>query len=176
MKRVVAVVSVVAGAAFGVHAVGCDSDAQSHVYVASLYEADSNCLEPSTSLGFIDTPNGDLDCAPTCIVFPPSPAIGGNERVYVSSMCGPYPTNADVSGTDPGCPAALAAWAAGGPGSCESGTEDAGAGNDGAVEDGAADTAPAVDTGSPLNGDDADVDRGGVDASDGAATHDAPSE
>ena len=34
----------------------------------------------------------------------------GSEKVYVSTMCGPYPAGYDISGTDPACPAALAAF------------------------------------------------------------------
>ena len=179
MKRFLAAVTLsVLPAVLGVYAPACDSNAESHVYVASLYETANDCLDPSTSLGYIDTPNGDLDCAPTCIVFPPAPTVGGMERIYVSSMCGPYPANADISGTDPGCAAALAAWASGGPGSCNAGPTDGGASDDGGADaampmDSASNDAPSSDAPSSDDGGSA-VDAS--DASDGGGTLDAPAE
>ncbi len=92
-----------------VWASACDDDPQSHIYVASLYQPSVDCFGPSTSLAQIATPNGDLDCAPTCLVQSMS---GGPSEIYVSTMCGPYPAGYDTSQTDPGCPAALAAWPA----------------------------------------------------------------
>ena len=97
---------------------GCDGP-ESHVYVAMLYEPTRDCLDPSTSLAIIDTPDGSLLCAPTCLVLPAPPAAG-TEQVYVSTMCGPYPDGFDSSQTDPLCPPALAAFARG-PDACAAG-------------------------------------------------------
>jgi hypothetical protein len=96
----------------------CDGP-ESHVYVAMPYEPSRDCLDPSTSLAIIDTPDGSLDCAPTCLVLPAPPAVG-SEQVYVSTMCGPYPTDFDDSQTDPLCAPALAAFARG-PDTCVAG-------------------------------------------------------
>jgi hypothetical protein len=131
----------------------CDNGAQSHVYVASLYDGTA-CFGPSLSLGVIDTPTGDLDCAPTCLA---STTATGQSLIYVSTMCGPYPVELDTSGTNPGCAGALASWqSAGGPGTC-AGAEDAGAeaGGDGsASEDGGTDDSATDATTSGDAGDD----------------------
>jgi hypothetical protein len=87
----------------------CDDAPQSHVYVAAQYSPAGACFGPSVSLAQVDTPTGDLDCAPTCLVLT---APGGSTDIYVSTMCGPYPATYDVTQTDPGCPAALGAWPA----------------------------------------------------------------
>ncbi len=102
-ERLVGVVTLVA------FAVACDNDPESHVYLAAPYEAAGDCFGWSVSLAQVDTPSGDLDCAPTCLV----PANGGgSEGIYVSTMCGPFPGGYDTSQTDPGCQSALAAWPA----------------------------------------------------------------
>jgi hypothetical protein len=65
----------------------------------------------------------------------------GTEKVYVSTMCGPYPASiTDTSGTDPACPAALAAFAAGTvcgetTGGDDSGSSDGASGSDGGPPD-----------------------------------------
>ena len=138
MKRVFVGAVAVAACAYGY---ACDSSPQSHVYVAALYDGVS-CFAASSSLGYVNTADGALDCAPTCLVTTTST---GQTLIYVSTMCGPYPPGYDTSQTillrrrD-------RAWAsAGGPGACV-GSEDAGedsatgsdAGEDGATrEDGA---------------------------------------
>jgi hypothetical protein len=135
MKRIFVGVTALVACAYA-----CDSSPQSHVYVAALYNPTSACFGPSVSLGYIDTSDGNFDCAPTCIVND-SPPGGGSHLVYVSTMCGPYP-NYDLSQTDPACAAALAAWPAeeaalaNGTSSCASPvSEDAGedAGSDGSA-------------------------------------------
>ncbi len=87
----------------------CDDDPQSHVYIAAPYVASEDCFGPSASLAQVDTPNGDLDCPPMCLLAPTS---GGAKAVYVSTMCGPYPAGYDTSEADPLCATALAAWPA----------------------------------------------------------------
>jgi hypothetical protein len=82
----------------------CDSSPESHVYVAAPYDPTNDCFGASASLAYVDTSSGSLDCAPTCIVF--------DGRVYVSTMCGPYPSTSDSSQINPDCPAALLAWPA----------------------------------------------------------------
>jgi hypothetical protein len=156
MKRAFAWATFLAVAAAG----GCD-ESKSHVYVAQLYEPARDCLDPSASLDIIQTGQAGLTCAPTCIVLPSPPSPGG-EKVYVSTMCGPYPADYDVSGTDATCPSALAAFARG-PDVCNSdGTStnpaDAGAeaGDGGGGDDGGGhDDASTSDTGADASASDA---------------------
>jgi hypothetical protein len=161
MKRIIVGAAIVLACAYA-----CDSSPQSHVYVASLYEPSQGCFGASLSLGYVDTGEGDLDCAPTCLVS--TATTDGPPPVYVSTMCGPYPAQLDSSQTNATCPAALALWAsAGGAGECAS--EDAG---DDASEDArAGDGATPSDTGA--TSDDAPDDTGSsTDAGD--ASDDAP--
>lgn len=136
----------------------CDDNPQSHVYLAAPYHAAADCFGPSAPLGQVPTPDGALDCAPTCLVLV---APGEPANAYVSTMCCPYPAGYDTSGTDPVCPAALAAWpaeqtaAAGGWSSCVS-PVDAGA-----------------DGGADAGGDRSDAGGSDAAASDGDAGSDA---
>lgn len=149
----------------------CDSSPESHVYVAALYYPATDCFGPSESLAYIDTPDGDLDCAPTCIVLH-TPSNGGPDEVYVSTMCGPYPQNYDISQTDTECAAALAAWPAeqtalaNGSNSCASPSASEDAGED-VAEDSAsnAEAAPPDDGSGAADG--ADDGGGAVNAADG---------
>jgi hypothetical protein len=138
----------------------CDDDPESHVYVATQYDPVGVCFGPSTSLGYIDTSTGDLDCAPTCLVLD----TAGTVKTYVSTMCGPYPAQYDTSQTDPSCAPALAAWPAeeaalaNGTSSCASpGSEDAGPDatvDGGGTEDSGADEGSAMDAsdaGAPMD-------------------------
>jgi hypothetical protein len=167
MKRIIVGAAIVLACAYA-----CDSSPQSHVYVASLYEPSQGCFGPSQSLGYVDTGEGDLDCAPTCLVG--TSAADGPPPVYVSTMCGPYPSQFDSTQTNATCPAALALWAsAGGAGACATGDD---AGGDAAEDTGAAgDATSPADTGSPS--DDAASDTGetgsAADAGDDAPPGDA---
>ena len=143
----------------------CDDGAESHVYVAAPYDASADCFGASTSLAQIDTPNGDLDCAPTCLVVAET---NGSNAIYVSTMCGPYPSAYNTSQTDPGCAPALAAWPAeqaalaNGSSSCASpAEEDGGGGADASAGDGG-DGTLSSDDGASLD-----------ETSDGGATIDA---
>ena len=107
----------------------CADGPQSHVYVAYLYEPASACLDPSTTIAILGTPNGSLTCEATCLVENAPPAVG-SEKVYVSTMCPPYPSLfTDTTGTDPACVDALAAYTAGAVcGAAATGDDDAAAG------------------------------------------------
>jgi hypothetical protein len=92
------------------HTTACGDDG-AHVYTAELYVQDRDCLGTTSSIDII---SGDEtgDCSPICLVQ----LRGEAGRVtYVSTMCPPYPAGVeyDSSGTDPSCPAALAALARG---------------------------------------------------------------
>jgi hypothetical protein len=134
-------------------AFACDTGATQHDYLAELYEPANACLEPSKVIDTIQTPEGSLLCAPTCLVQ--TLPGGSGENVYVSTMCGPYPSFVDTSQTDPNCPAAIAAYAAGC--ACGSPCPAADAGGDGSG-DGAV-------TGDDGGGDDSVTSEGGDDTS-----------
>ena len=107
-----------------------------------LYEPARDCLDPSTSVAIIPTADGSLECAPTCLVLPAPPATP-TEKVYVSTMCAPYPDTLDSTQSDPLCSAALAAYARG-PDACEPG----------GVSSNPADAGDAASAGDDSGGDD----------------------
>lgn len=77
----------------------------SHLYQGRYYVAERDCLGTVSSLDVV--PGDDTgDCAPICLV---DTLADASNRVYVSTMCGPYPYGMDPSGDDPACPKALAA-------------------------------------------------------------------
>ena len=77
----------------------------SHVYEGRLFVEHRGCLGTTAS---VDVVEGDPpgSCAPTCLAQPES---DGGRAIYVSRMGAPYPFAFDASGSDPACPAALAA-------------------------------------------------------------------
>ncbi len=159
----------VAIAALYACAIACNDGPQSHVYVAMLYEPAGACLDPTTTLGVIGTSDGSLNCAPTCLVENAPPAEG-TEKVYVSTMCGPYPDIlTDTSGTDPACTAALAAFAAGTVCGATTGDDDSGSGADGATGD----DGSASDDGGSADGAGDDGPASGGDSGDAGGANDA---
>lgn len=98
-----------AAVALALAAVGCDDAPESHVFVAAPFVPDAGCFGLSVSVAFVDTADASLDCAPVCLV---APATGGPLAVFVTTMCGPYPTGYDTSQSDATCQQALAAWPA----------------------------------------------------------------
>ena len=87
----------------------CGNDG-THVYQARFFVEGRNCLGTPSAIDVIEGEEPG-DCEPIC--FRQIRAEGGR-AVYVSRMCGPYPgPDFDKSGTDPDCPAALAALARG---------------------------------------------------------------
>ncbi len=79
----------------------------SHLYVGRPYDEQRGCLESTAALDVVEG-EAPKTCAPVCLVQVPA---DGGRRIYVSSMCAPYPFGVDVSGSDPACAAALAAQA-----------------------------------------------------------------
>jgi hypothetical protein len=79
----------------------------SHIYEARPFVEAGDCLGGNASVDVVD---GDRpgNCVPACLV---QTQADGGKVIYVSRMCGPYPYGLDRSGTDPTCPAALAALA-----------------------------------------------------------------
>lgn len=89
----------------GAVAIACGDP--SHTYLGRLFVEDRSCLGPTRAIDVVEgeTPGS---CDPKCLLQPLS---DGGRALYVGTMCGPYPYGFDVSGADPGCPAALAAHA-----------------------------------------------------------------
>ena len=92
------------------HAPACKDDG-THVYVGRLFVEARDCLGTSASVDVV-TGGDPGDCAPICLLQHHGE---GARAVYVATMCAPYPAGVefDTSGTDPACPAALAALARG---------------------------------------------------------------
>lgn len=99
-----------AGAAVAciMHISACKNDG-THVYIGRFYLEARDCLGTTSSLDVIE---GDVSgqCEPVCLVQRRAEAA---RSVYVATMCPPYPAAVefDVSGTDPVCAPALAAFA-----------------------------------------------------------------
>ena len=93
-----------------VQAPACKDDG-THVYVGSLFVEARDCLGTSSSVDVV-TGGNPGECAPICLL---QHRGDGGRAVYVATMCPPYPAGVefDTSGTDPACPAALAALARG---------------------------------------------------------------
>jgi len=84
----------------------CDASGAAYLYSGSLYDPQLDCV---LSTGIIDVMEGTdpgSSCAPKCLA-----ANDGGLPVYVSTMCGAAPVVADLSGSNPACAPALAAWA-----------------------------------------------------------------
>jgi hypothetical protein len=87
--------------------VSCESTSY-YLYYADEYEPDRDCVDTPTSIDvFTGTPPG-TSCAVQCLAGPPP-----DGAVYATTMCGPPPTPGDISGSNPFCTNALAAFARG---------------------------------------------------------------
>jgi hypothetical protein len=78
--------------------------------LGQLYEANRDCIDPTTSVDIVDGPDPGLDCAPTCLVTPAG-QNGAATGVYVTTECGAFAALDDTSGSSPYCARALAALA-----------------------------------------------------------------
>ena len=126
---------------------GCD-DVQQHVYSGFLFDPVNDCVSgTSNTIDVVPGPSTGNTCKPVCL-------IASSGAVYVSPVCGPYPSGATAEAADAGdpCTAALAAYdQADGGGICGNGGADGGdAGGDSGSADaaeggGAADAADAGD-------------------------------
>jgi hypothetical protein len=107
-RATLAVVMPLAAITSIVQAPACKDDG-THVYVGSLFVEARDCLGTSSSVDVV-TGGDPGDCAPICLLQHHGE---GGRAVYVATMCPPYPAGVefDTSGTDPACPAALAALA-----------------------------------------------------------------
>lgn len=114
LGRVLRVVIVVAGAAGGLacitHVPGCGDNEGTHVYQARFYLEARDCLGTPSSIDVISGAEPGF-CEPICLR---QIRADGGRAIYASTVCPPYPgPDFDKSGSDPACPAALAALARG---------------------------------------------------------------
>jgi hypothetical protein len=87
-------------------ALGCDASSVYYLYYANAYEPALGCLDTTAPLDVFSGSDPGSTCDPKCLAGVDS---DGSVIVYTSTMCGPPPVAADTSGTNPLCPAALAA-------------------------------------------------------------------
>ena len=83
------------------------SDAVSHVLQGRAYIEGRDCLGTASSIDVVSGTDPGT-CAPACIV---QTTFEGGRQVYVTITCPPYPPDYDLSGKDPSCAPALAAFA-----------------------------------------------------------------
>jgi hypothetical protein len=123
---------------------GCD-DVQQHVYSGFLFDPVNDCVSgTSTAIDVVPGASTGNTCAPVCLT-------ASSGAVYISPVCGPYPSGTTVEAADAStgagdpCTAALAAYdEADGGGIC---------GNGGPVDGGDA-GGDASDAGSGLDAND----------------------
>jgi hypothetical protein len=65
------------------------SDIDNHLLEGQQYYADGACLSPSEVIDDLNGSDPGDNCAPECLVVPPT---GGNpQAVYITTTCPPYP-------------------------------------------------------------------------------------
>ena len=89
----------------------CDAGG-AYLYVGHRYDPQNDCLSGVMGLDVLEGTDPGSSCGAKCIAA--KNAEDGGSQVFVSTMCGPAPYNADVSGSSPLCAPALAAQARGG--------------------------------------------------------------
>ena len=88
----------------------CDAGG-AYLYDGHLYDPQNDCLSGVMGLDVLEGTDPGSSCGAKCIAA--KNATDGGSQVFVSTMCGPAPYNADVSGSSPLCAPALAAQARG---------------------------------------------------------------
>lgn len=83
-------------------------DDPSRVLLGQLYVENRDCLGTPSSVDVVSGDERPGPCAPTCLV---QRSYDAARPVYVTTSCGPFPGDADVSGSDPRCALALDALA-----------------------------------------------------------------
>jgi hypothetical protein len=84
---------------------GCDASA-AYLYTANVYDPQRDCVSSTQGIDFMEGTDPGSGCGAKCLA-----ANDGGLPVYVTTMCGPAPMVADVSGSNPACSSALAAFA-----------------------------------------------------------------
>ncbi|MBX3186002.1 MAG: hypothetical protein KF819_03260 [Labilithrix sp.] len=77
-----------------------------HVYRGRLFIEARDCLGTTSSVDVIEGDEPANDCPAKCVA---QRRAEGGRAIYVSTTCGAAPLDFDLSGSDPACPAALAA-------------------------------------------------------------------
>ena len=89
--------------------VACDA-ASAYVYTGRVYDPQGDCLGPETGFDLLTGSDPGSSCGAKCIA---AKSDDGGLRIIISTMCGPAPYNADISGSSPLCVPALAAQSSG---------------------------------------------------------------
>ena len=96
----------------------CDAGG-AYLYTGNRYDPQNDCLSGVMGLDVLEGTDPGATCGAKCIAA--KNADDGGPQVFVSTMCGPAPYNADVSGSSPLCAPALAAQSRGA--FCDAGTD-----------------------------------------------------
>jgi hypothetical protein len=92
--------------AFIVLCFACDQPTDYYLYTANPYEPQRDCVDSLVELDVEVGKDPGNGCAAVCVV---GTDYDGGPLLFASTECGPAPHGADVSGSNVGCPAALAA-------------------------------------------------------------------
>jgi hypothetical protein len=84
---------------------GCDAGG-AYMYTGHAYDPNRDCLGGLLELDVLEGTDPGATCGPKCIAGKDQ---DGGVVVYMSTMCGPAPYNADVTGSSPRCTGAFAA-------------------------------------------------------------------
>ena len=96
-------------AALALALAACDSGSY-YLYTASQYDSRQGCVTAPQALDVEIGNDPGSSCGAKCLT---APGVDGGAVVYASTMCGPTPVGADVSGSNPMCAAAIAALESG---------------------------------------------------------------
>jgi hypothetical protein len=87
----------------------CDAGG-AYLYTGNRYDPQNDCLSTLMGLDVEEGTDPGSSCGAKCIA---AKDVDGGAAVFISTMCGPAPYNADVSGSSPLCAPALAAQSRG---------------------------------------------------------------
>jgi hypothetical protein len=79
----------------------------SHIFEGREFVDARDCVGTTSIVDVVEGEKPVQICAPICLS---QGHPDGGRTLYVSTMCAPYPFQYDAAGTDPACPAALAAF------------------------------------------------------------------
>ena len=86
----------------------CDASGAAYLYSGNLWEPQRACVDMTSIIDVAEGTDPGSGCGAKCLA-----ANDGGLPVYITTMCGPPPIVADVSGSNPACAPALAAFARG---------------------------------------------------------------
>jgi len=101
-------------------ATSCDAGG-AYLYTGNLYDPQNDCLGKLEALDVLEGTDPGATCGAKCIAA--KNADDGGAEVFISTMCGPAPYKADVSGSSPLCAPALSAQGRGAFCASDSGTD-----------------------------------------------------